>query len=256
MRKIISLLVLLAINSCLFSQSHTTYEDMSSVTNSIDLSKIKYGFKISPTISWLDITDNDLQAEGATTKLSVGAVAEYPISSFLSFVSGVNYSQLGGYASDNYSQNETAIKDYYKISYSEIEIPILLKIQTKSIYNTSYFLQGGVSASFINGSSEKYYPIANKDKPYFENIDQYTSPSRTSYQFGAGISYSIGTSSSIFGLISYKNSFTNIANSTNYESRTYLDASLVEKKRFQETTPVTPVQIFPGCMEFSFGLMF
>lgn len=257
MRKISFILLILCFTLSLSAQSN--YDDIQSIpdlSSSIDLSKIQFGIKVSPAVSWLDVSDNDLQAEGATLKFSIGGIAEYPIASFLSFVSGVNFNKFGGYVLDNYSLNNPLIKDYYKLNYTEIEVPLLLKLQTKSIYKTSYFIQAGISAGFITSSNEKYYSVEKNAAAVYENIDVLTNPSRVGYQFGAGLSYALGDNTSIFGLITYKNTPSNIAQSHNYENRTYTGTNNLEQARYLETTPVTPVQIFPGVMEFSFGIMF
>ena len=33
--------------------------------NLLDLSKMSFGFKISPTVSWIEVVNNDMQADGA-----------------------------------------------------------------------------------------------------------------------------------------------------------------------------------------------
>ena len=212
-------------------------------TNGPELSKFQFGLKISPSIAWINAIHNDVQADGATFKFGVGAIASYRIASLLSFVTGINYNGLGGYVFDNKSLNDVTIKGSYKINYSEIAIPIALKLQTPMIKKTSYFLQGGFSAGFITIANEKYYPVAANTDLIYVDISSFTSPARISYQVGAGIEYSIGKKSSFFGMIAYNNSVTNVANSVNYTSG---------------TTPryTSPIQLLPGSMEFSIGIIF
>ncbi len=227
--------ILLAMILCL-NLSAQKYE------NNNDAPRLHIGMKLSPSIAWISTINNDLQADGANLKFGVGAVADYNVTSFLSFVTGLNYNGLGGYVFDNQSLNNNSIKGSFKINYSEIEIPIALKLQTAYVNNTSYFLQGGVSVGFLINANEKYFPVAANSDPYYNDISSMTNLTRVAYQLGAGIQYAIGRRSNIFGMISFDNSLSNLASST------YLSGS----------TPryTAPLQILPGSMTFSVGIMF
>jgi hypothetical protein len=103
----------------------------------------------------------------------------------------------------------------------------------------AYFIQGGFSAGFINNSTEKRIPLAQNAKPAYTDISLMTNPTRLNCLFGAGVEYSLGKKTNLFGLISYKNSITNLANSMAYADRYN-----------------SLLQMYPGSMEFSVGIMF
>jgi hypothetical protein len=223
--------------------AQTTYDsdyNDKPVANSLDLSKISFGLKVSPTVSWIDVVNTDMQSDGATLKIGVGGVVNYEILPNLSFVSGVNYNPFGGYVYDNKSLNDTVFKSNYKVSYSEVEVPVALKLKTTRVNKTSYFLQGGFSVGFVVSASEKRVPVAKGVTPDYVDVSLLTNPTRLTCLFGAGLDYSIGKRSTLFGLISYKKSLTNIANSQAYQSNRYS----------------SDLQMFPGNMEFSIGIMF
>ena len=240
-----TLFIILLITTGLAAQPSDYYlnKEINQDKKHSELTKFQIGLKISPSIGWINAINTDVQADGANFKFGVGAIASYRLFSLLSFVTGLNYNDLGGYVFDNKSLNNVLMKGSYKINYSEIAIPIALKLQTPEINKTSYFLQGGFSAGFIINATEKYYPIAANADPVYVDIYSLTSPTRISYQVGAGIEYFIGKKSTVFGTITYNNSVTNVANSVNYTSGT--------TRRYS-----SPIQLLPGSMEFSIGIMF
>ncbi|NDP20770.1 MAG: PorT family protein [Paludibacter sp.] len=246
-KKTIAYFMLILSSNLLAQQNYDVNQNMNRVVSSVDFSRVQFGIKITPAISWINAIHNDMQAEGATMKFGVGAVANYPLTSILSLVSGINYHGFGGYVFDNKSLSYTDTLSSYKLNYTEIEIPFALKIQTLPLNKTSYFLQGGFSIGFITSANEKRFPTTAKAKPVYENLNLYTNPTRISYQLGAGMEYSIGRKSNIFALISYNSAISNIANSNNYTSIIPPNSTA----RYY-----SPIEILPGSMEFAVGIMF
>lgn len=236
------LLILLVLFLCLNATAQVTYDDdenFEEERSSLDLSKMSFGLKVSPTISWINVVNTDMQADGAALKLGVGGVLSYELLSNFALVSGVNYNSYGGYVYDNESLNNTDFRNNYKVNYDEIEVPISVKLKTKTSNKMAYFLQGGFSAGFIVNSYEKRIPLAKNAKPEYTDISLMTNPTRLNSLLGAGVEYSLGKKTNLFGLISYKNSLTNLANSAAYVDRY---PSLL--------------QMYPGSMEFSVGILF
>lgn len=247
MRKnILAYLLLIISSNLLAQQDYDVNQNVDRFVNSIDSSKVQFGIKITPAIAWLNVVHNDMTAEGATMKFGIGVVANYPLTTFLSLVSGINYHGFGGYVFDNKSLSYVDTLGSYKINYKEIEIPIALKLQTVPTRKTSYFLQSGFSVGFITSANEKFTLKAANSDPQYNDIKLYTN-SRISYQLGAGMEYSIGRKSNIFALISYNNTIKNIANSDNYTSVIPPNPAA----RYN-----SPIEILPGSMEFSVGVMF
>lgn len=217
-------------------------------TQGVDLSKLnleqfKFGIKVSPSISWLGVTHNDAEADGATMKLGLGITAEYDINSILYVVSGINYNAFGGYMFDSLSLNSITTKNNYKVSYTQVEIPFGLKLQTPETNNMCYYIQGGVTAGFILSAKEKFKStIANTTAPSVDVLSL-TSPSMVGCFAGVGAKYKISENLKLFGEITYKNSLSSSAMGDNYQSerhRGYYEA----------------IGIFPACMDFSIGIQF
>ena len=204
---------------------------------------IQIGIKIIPSVDWLNVVNNDLHADGATLGIGYGAVVEYRMNSFLSLISGINYNNLGGFVFDNESLTNHMYKSSYNLTYSEIEIPLNLKLQTRYVYKTSYFLQGGVLAGILTKAEEIYFSSSTNGSNTLNSVSKLTNPLRIGYQAGAGAQRSIGKKSYLFGSIMFCNSISNVANSINY------------------TTGINPrytssLQILPGNLEVSLGIMF
>ena len=243
MRKNIFVGLMLVVSANLFSQNYDINQNIDRFVSSIDFTKVQFGLKVTPAISWINANHNDMKAEGASMKFGAGIVAEYPLSKHFSVVSGINYHGFGGYVFDNYSLSMTDTLATYKINYKEIEIPFALKLETNVIRRTSYFLQGGVSVGFVLDANEEYFPVNTNLDPKYTNINNYTLPTRIAYQAGVGMNYVLFGNTKLFGLITYNNSISNIANSNAYTS------GLVPRY-------TSPIEILPGSMEFSVGIMF
>lgn len=245
MKKIITVLILFLFVIKLNSQVNN-YPQQPIDISKIDFSFLKieqftFGIKLSPSINWLKVNHNDMQAEGATLKFGVGGVADYAIIPNISVVSGVNYNAFGGYVFDNKSLNDPTTKDNFKLNYSQVEIPLCIKFKTSELNKMSYFVQGGVNTGFIISATEKHENINKNTQVKPKDIYSFTNPSRLGYQVSVGSEFAITKKLKLFGEICYKNALSNIALSSNYISS-------------GEYT--TPLEILPGSMEFSIGLLF
>jgi len=210
----------------------------------INLEQLKFGIKVSPSISWLNITHNEAIAGGATMKIGVGLTAHYEINEFLAVVSAINYNSIGGYMADSRSLGDVKYKDYFKTNYQILEVPLGIKIKTPTVNKYNYYLQGGVTTGFILSANEKMY--ASASGKVLENTDvlkELTYPTVVGFFAGVGSRYSVTDKLKIFVEVNYKNALSSISNGENYMTDT--------------NHPYTePIYIIPANMEFSFGLEF
>lgn len=237
-----SALIVLSIISIQLSAQYVDFPTQGVDLSKLNLEQFKFGIKLTPTISWLDIDHNDAQADGAAMKFGLGVSADYEINSILSVVSGINFNIFGGYAFDSLSLNATTTKNNYQLSYSLIEIPLGLKLKTPEFNKMSYYLQGGVSTGFILGAKEKNKSLTNRALASTD-ILALTTPSMVGYFAGVGANYKISSKLKLFGEINYKNSLTSIAQSDEYISNNYHNYN-------------QPINIYPAAMQFSVGLQF
>ncbi|MBN2764846.1 MAG: PorT family protein [Paludibacteraceae bacterium] len=212
----------------------------------INFEQFTFGLKVSPNISWINVKHNDAIADGATLKIGGGIVADYEINNILSIVTGLNYNLYGGYLYDSLSLNNTLTKDNYQVNYSAIEVPLGLRISTPIVDKTSYYLQGGVNASFILSASEKRKSALPNSKPAELDILTLTSTSAVGFFAGVGIERQILRKLSIFAEMNYKSSLTSFA-----KANEYISSTIPFDHKYTQ-----PIEIKPASMEFSFGIMF
>ncbi len=239
----IALAILFAASFPLFAQYNIGFPRQNSSSSNISLADFDFGVKISPSVSWLNINHEDLQAGGATMKFSAGIVASYDLTPLLSIISGLNYINNGGYAFDSASLSTDTYKQNYKINYNMIEMPLGLKLETKPVKKTSYFIQGGGTAGFIINASEKHFSQIASIPDKKEEIFSLSNYSNVGYFAGVGINYQLTRSIGIFTEMNYKSILTTTANTDNYKSvNRYLNKG--------------ELNIMPGNLEISFGVMF
>jgi len=239
-------ILILAITFSIFASGFAQYNDFP-IRNfdmtKINLEQLKFGVKISPSISWLNITHNEAIAGGATMKLGVGLTAHYEINEILAVVSAINYNSIGGYMADSISFKDINSKDYFKTNYQLIEVPLGLKIKTPTVNKYNYYLQGGVTTSFVLSANQKRYGVNGKVIDNSDMFKDYTYPTNVGYFAGLGMRYSLTDILKIFVEVNYKHALTTISNAESYVN--------MNKNNYSE-----PIYIIPANMEFSFGFEF
>ena len=209
----------------------------------INFESMSIGIRLSPAISWVNINHNDAEAEGASLNYGLGAIVDYKINRLLSIVSGINYQTFGGYAFDNASLNDYTNKDNFKLSYSEIEIPLGLKLQTPTLGVKSYYITAGITSGYILSASEKHVSTRAKTKPTYQDILPLSYSGRVGSFVGLGSNYRIGSKITLFAEIVYKTGLSNVAIGSEYSND-------INHKYSQD------IEILPSHMDFSIGLMF
>lgn len=210
----------------------------------INLDQLKFGIKVSPAISWINVDNNDAFAGGATMKLGVGVTAHYEINDLLAIVSAINYNSIGGYMADSRSLNDVNANDYFKVNYGILEVPLGLKLKTPTVNNYNYYVQGGVTSGFIISANEKIFKASGSGvyKSY-DLMKDLTYPSIAGFFVGLGSRYTINNKFKLFVEVNYKHALTSISNGENYitdPNHNYSQA----------------IYIIPANMEFSFGIEF
>lgn len=205
---------------------------------------IKFGIKVSPSVSWIDIKHENAFSGGATVKFGVGFSARYELNEHLAIASGVNFCSFGGYMADSASLDNQTSKDYFTVNYSSLEIPLGIKLTTPEIRKYSYYLQGGVFTGFILSANEKSYKRSNgailKRHDIMKNLTQ---PSYAGIFTGVGARYSLTDKIKLFAEATYKNSLTSTAISEAYQT----DVNHLYKGS---------ISILPSSVDFSFGIEF
>ena len=232
--------------TAVFAQLPTSTDENSSTINSTTLhkkSKFSFGAGLSPTISWANVTHDDLQTDGATITGGLGLLAEYDLNNLMSITSGLNFNMPGAYVFDSASMNDITTTNNYLIKQYTLEIPLNLKFKTLPVDNLTYYTQGGLSFGYRIGSKELHRASSAQYSDTESSFNSYSNPFLLNYQVGFGASYNTNKRYRIFGEINYKSSVASIASKDGY----------ILSGRYTGT-PVP--KIFSGNMLFTVGVMF
>ncbi|OIP84085.1 MAG: hypothetical protein AUK44_03580 [Porphyromonadaceae bacterium CG2_30_38_12] len=230
--------------SAISNAQYTDYPIRNIAIQSIHFDQLKFGIKLSPLISWVDASHNNLKVGGAAFKAGAGITAQYELNDFLSVISSINYNSIGGYVADSRSFGNVDYKDYFKLNYGIVEVPLGLRLKTPRINKYNYYLQGGVNTGFVLSANEQFLDAkTNKVIREIDILKDLTYPSTAGFFAGIGSSYALTEKLKLFGEINFKRMLTTISNGENYRTDTehvYTEALLV----------------YPSSMEFSIGVEF
>lgn len=201
------------------------------------------GVSLNPSISWLQVTHDDLTTDGATLAGSVAVHVDYKLNQHLSVVTGLSLGIQGGYLYDNASMNDLTTKNNFRQNYHIIETPLLLRYTTKQIGQNFYYGQLGLVNGF-NVSAREFHTKSSWNYPNKKiNITPLSETYFLSWQVGFGTRRPIWNNNSVFAEINFKSAFTNLASEWGY----------LQAARY---TPLPTPRILSGNMFFTFGLNF
>ena len=204
---------------------------MLSVSSQAQQKPFKFGFKLSPAISWLSPDAKNYEGNGSDFTFSWGLIADITLMENYYLATGFNVSYFGGKLKYPHKATlETAgiPMDYtgemqrdYNLRY--IEVPLALKMKTNELAkNLKFFGQIGINTGFnirakANDEFSGSNPITGKYS-YGDNkidIKDETTLIKASLLVGAGTEYVIDESVSVVIGINFNNGFTNILKGSN-----------------------------------------
>ena len=179
----------------------------------------QFGFRFAPNIGWLKPDAEEYKSDGISMGYSWGFVGEYKFAENYAICSGFTIPMNSGRLKYPYTDSKDTGTMYRKYNFKAIEIPILLKMQTKEIGYFTYFMQMGLATSINISAKAKdefdvYYPDPKivKKEP---NIKSTTRFLRESLIIGLGAQYNLSGSTQLFGSLSFDNGFTNVLKAKN-----------------------------------------
>lgn len=209
----------------------------------INWDKFSWGFHLSPSISWLNVTHNDLMTDGATITGELGLSGNYELSNRFSLVTGLNLGIQGGYVFDSLSLNDATTRNNFLINYYTLELPVMLRVSTLPVNRLSYYAQAGVTPGILLGAREFHKRSAPNFIDKKTDIFNLSNPVFVSLQVGIGTKLTIFRSMAIFAEVNYKSSLVNMASDTGYRAAMRYDDQSVPN-------------IVAGNMLFSVGVLF
>jgi len=187
----------------------------------------KFGFKLSPAISWLSPDSKHYDHEGNGFTFAWGFVADITLMEHYYVTTGFNVSYFQAKLSYPESVNiddityQGQLNRTYNLRY--IEVPIALKMKTNQLLdkfkffgligiNTGINIRAKANESFTGSSEIGDQHHYNEDKV---DIQKETSLFKASLLVGAGSEYVIDESISLVFGINFNNGFTNILKGSN-----------------------------------------
>lgn len=179
------------------------------------VSDVNFGIKVSPAFTWFEDSANNTnyKTDGADLKINTGFMFANNFTENYSLITGFNINTFGGGLKD-ITVNPNTTKRY---TFSEVEIPVGLRLKTVPYDNITYVAELGLGASYI-------FKALDSDDV---NVATMTYPFRLSYKLGAGIEYDLqGTT--LLGQINFNGGLTNIFRSSAFPTQMDFKPTILE----------------------------
>jgi len=188
---------------------------------------VKLGLKVAPNMCWMNTNTKGYSYDGLNVGVTVVFVSDIYFAERYAFSTGFNFDFYSGklqYA-DSMSIPGGKVNGVMSRKYSLIylEIPMMVKMQTKEFGRFSFYGQIGFGTGFRLTATASDNFIADDGKTTTEKNDirDETTLIRESVIIGFGTEYHIDQSTRLFFGISYCNSLNNVL--TGYNSKTGLN---------------------------------
>lgn len=187
----------------------------------------RFGFQVSPSLSWMQTDVSYINPNGPNLGLKLGALGEYYFRENYAITGGVGFAfNTGGTLKYDFPGNYWAQTDKgvgvdtlaagvnlkYNLQY--VEIPIGLKMRTREFGYMRYFAEIPVFTfgfrSQARGSISKNTTNFGPAEIEKLQIKEEVKSLALSWGLGAGIEYSVSTSTSLVGGVYFQKLFTDI----------------------------------------------
>lgn len=239
-----------------------------------DYKKFRMGFKVTPSISWMQPKDNNMTSEGARLGFGFGLVSDIFFAENYAIGTGLNITWNGGKI--NYLQETQIEEASYIMRQSRnirtqfIEIPLTIKLRTNEIGYITYWGQFGLGLGFnlqtftddvydyqlfkneLDGSISWDKTDLPSEEFEKENINDEIGFARASLIMAAGIEYNLSGSTSILAGVEFNNGFTNVFN-----NERGVEQNNNEEALFEGVTPRTfKLRSISNMLQFQVGILF
>jgi hypothetical protein len=193
---------------------------------------IKLGLKLSPNLGWYSPSTKDYSAGKVSVGATIGFVSEFYFTERYAVTTGLNFSFLNGnleYPENLMVNNDTltgTMKQKIKTTY--LEVPLMIKMNTKMFGDFSFYGQAGFAAGFNLSSTASDNFTSNQGNTFTEKKDfgDQTTLMRGSVSIGIGAEYHLDTSTRIFLDLTYSNALNNVLKGQNNITHTNVKAWL------------------------------
>lgn len=193
--------------------------------NSSGGSKLRFGFKVAPSLAWLKPDVKGFESNGSKIGFIYGIMMDYNFAKNYAFGTGLEISYRGGKTKYDYafSSGNTVHTfsgdDTYNLKY--IEIPLTIKMKTNEIGYMTYFGQFGFQPGFKISAKEdfsqtKTTPAGASVVATDSEADADVSSVNISLLFGLGLEYRFSGNTAVLVGLQFSNGFTDVLTGTNH----------------------------------------
>lgn len=182
-------------------------------TNFIRENRVRLGFKLDPTIFWLQPQESGIDRNGSRAGVSFGIMADFLLDETgrYAIASGLQVSTTGStlkYEANKGLEAYKQIPAEYKLKLTYVEIPFALKLKTDTDNGLGLWGQFGTYLSFpVRGRADVISLQANDDKV---NVLRDITPINVGMLIGAGVEYPLGDRLTGMVGLSYRNGFIDV----------------------------------------------
>ncbi len=190
----------------------------------------RFGFKISPTVSWLKVNTEGYESNGSAGGFGWGLLTDISLTDNYFIKTGVGMSFLNGnlifkddyeYTDDNQEQTSYGATIERKYLTKYLEIPLIIKMKTNQFGKLSYFGEFGLETGIrLSAKGNDRVSPANaelKSFDYSKNLSDIKEVNlfKETLIFGAGVEYYIDESTSLIGGMQFGNGITDVLRGKN-----------------------------------------
>ena len=185
----------------------------------------RFGFQLSPNISWLSSDDNTINGNGSNLGLKLGMMGEkyltdsenYAVTFGLGFAfnqggtlkhdTGGDFWPKSDLSSDLFHSLPDGINLKYGIQF--VEIPVGFKMRTQEFGYFRYFIEPGMTLGIGTQARGAVSGVTGFSTDN-ENIKNDINGLNLSWGIGGGVEYGIGESTALLGGIFFQNGFVDV----------------------------------------------
>ena len=205
----------------LFAQESASLSDR--ISKSVDENggrKIRIGFKVDPTITWLGPKENFVTKDGSKLGFSYGFVLDYIIDPNYAIASGLQIAHVGGKIKTKsdiglFESGQSNQENTYNLSLQYVEIPIALKLKTNPINNLTYWGQFGTYLG-VNIGARLNASVDGKPEFKKEKVTKDIIPINAGLLLGAGVEYPLNDKTTLSLGLGFQNGFVDVTKNSNW----------------------------------------
>ncbi|MEM9836618.1 MAG: porin family protein [Bacteroidota bacterium] len=192
---------------------------------------IRFGFQLSPTFSWMNTNDNQINSDGANLGLKMGLLTEFYFRENYSIATGINFHfNAGGtlfYENtfetvDIWNDDIEGVSEQtfvggtaFKYELQFVEIPFGLTLRTREFGYLRYYFQPLITLGIVTQSRGSVTNFPGVDSEESFDIGSAVNALNMSWGLGGGVEYSISDNTALVGGIAFQSGFADMTQDKN-----------------------------------------